>query len=178
VKCSYSETYPGTPLITEVRRDDDLDGDLDDDDANELQEIMDSEATENIGMVHVFSVISKVQEQLNLFVDRIKQRKEAEKDRKKFLEEEEERKKIEGIPVTVETFLAWKTKFDAEMRAKKKQKVVEDTASKRPTGKQQFLLDATLSLSDVKLMEEGDVAIDESLFQDIDDLELEDDDES
>jgi len=93
VKCSYSETYPGTPLITEVRRDDDLDGDLDDDDANELQEIMDSEATENIGMVHVFSVISKVQEQLNLFVDRIKQRKEAEKDRKKFLEEEEERKK-------------------------------------------------------------------------------------
>jgi len=64
------------------------------------------------------------------------------------------------------------------MRAKKKQKVVEDTASKRPTGKQQFLLDATLSLSDVKLMEEGDVAIDESLFQDIDDLELEDDDES
>lgn len=117
------------------------------------------QAAANIGMVHVFSVISKAQEQLNHFVDRIKQRKEADKERQKYLDEEEERKKIEGTRVTVESFLAWKAKFDAEMRSKKKQKVVEDTAQKRLTGKQQFLLDATLSLSDVKLMDEGLIEI-------------------
>lgn len=65
------------------------------------------------------------------------------------------------------------------------------SAKRRPTGKEQFLRDATLSLSDIKLIQEaagaegdavgveagsGAVAVDESLFEDLDDLDLEDED--
>merc|ERR1712241_473123 len=98
----------------------------------------------------------------------------------KELEEEEERKKLEGTKVTIESFLAWKAEFDAEMYAKKS---VEAQAKKekekvKKSGRELFMTDTTLIQSDVKfLAEAGDVAItvDESLFEDMEDLDLEDD---
>ncbi|KJH53558.1 RWD domain protein [Dictyocaulus viviparus] len=96
------------------------------------------------------------------------------------IEEEKEkaealaRKKFEGTVVTPETFRIWKEKFDMERKAQmeKKEKEREALLAGKLTGKQLFLKDATLNLSDVALIEQN-VEIDESLFlEEIDDLDL------
>ncbi|RCN48557.1 RWD domain protein [Ancylostoma caninum] len=109
-------------------------------------ESLENEATNNLGMVMVFSIVSALQV---------------------------------GTPVTPETFLAWKARFDKERSAQveKKQKEREAALAGRLTGKQLFLKDATLSLSDVALIEQS-VEIDESLFdEEIDGLELDSDED-
>lgn len=93
----------------------------------------------------------------------------------------EERKKFEGTKVTVESFLNWKNKFEREMGITQR-KEQELAAAKKLTGRELFQRDTTLNDSDIKfLIEAGDsvenVKIDESLFQNIDDLELDDEED-
>ena len=89
-----------------------------------------------------------------------------------------EKNKFHGTPVTVDSFLAWKASFDAEMAALKGlQKAAErDDKDRKLTGRELFLTDKSLVDSDLKFLEEGGgvVAVDESLFQDLDDLDLDD----
>lgn len=81
-----------------------------------------------------------------------------------------------GTPVTLENFLEWKAKFDAEMIACGKRKV-EVVSSDKLTGKQLFEQDSTLNESDIKfLTSDPGVRVDESLFQDFEDLDIDDDD--
>lgn len=88
-------------------------------------------------------------------------------------------KKFEGTRVTVESFLSWRNQFEIEMGiAQKREKALTDC--KKLTGKELFLRDNTLNESDLKfLLEAGEpienVKIDESLFQNLDDLELDSD---
>ncbi|XP_018024122.1 RWD domain-containing protein 1 [Hyalella azteca] len=88
-------------------------------------------------------------------------------------------KVFEGTRVTVETFMTWKAKFDAEMAALKSSTDISIDGKKRLTGKELFLADKTLNESDLSFLGEGDtaVAVDETLFENLDDLELDDDDE-
>ncbi len=100
-------------------------------------------------------------------------------ERKKKEEEDREARRLIGTPVNVGNFVVWKAKFDSERRVLGPMKQAKDpSASRRPTGKEQFLKDATLNLSDLKLLEEGDdaIKIDESLFEDLEELGLEDED--
>lgn len=89
-------------------------------------------------------------------------------------------KKFEGTRVTVESFIAWRNLFEADTGiAIKRERAAAD--SKKLTGRELFLRDTTLNESDLKfLLEAGEsienVKIDESLFQNLDDLELEDSD--
>jgi len=84
--------------------------------------------------------------------------------------------------VSVETFLAWRSKFDFDTGiTSRKEKLANE--AKKLTGKELFLQDKTLIESDLKfLLEAGDsienVKIDEALFQNLDDLELDDSDTS
>merc|ERR1712025_1422806 len=135
-------------------------------------------AEENLGMAMVFTIVSAAIEWLGEKNEQLKREEEEEKKRIKDLEEEEGRKKLEGTKVTIESFLAWKAEFDAEMRAKKGIKELSKKEKEKKTGKQMFMTDATLNQSDVKfLAETGDVAVtvDESLFEDLDDLDLDED---
>ena len=70
---------------------------------------------------------SGVQVHLNDLVDEIERRKVEAEEKKKQEEEEAARKKFQGTRVTVESFLQWKAKFDAELEALKsiKQKQLE-----------------------------------------------------
>ncbi|GBP63512.1 RWD domain-containing protein 1 [Eumeta japonica] len=86
-------------------------------------------------------------------------------------------KRFEGTRVTVETFLVWKKKFEIEVGiAAKREKDAKD--QKKLTGKELFIRDTTMNESDLKFLEDGDaVKVDESLFQDLDDLDISDDED-
>ncbi|KAK3089850.1 hypothetical protein FSP39_007064 [Pinctada imbricata] len=132
---------------------------------------------ENLGMVMVFTIYTAVQEKLTDLVADRQKRKREEEERKIQEQEAEEQRKFEGTKVTVETFLAWKTKFDAEMMEMKKIQAQQNIVSKKLTGKEMFLQDNSMIDSDVKFLESEDnsVEVDESLFQDMDDFDIDDD---
>ncbi|OBS71253.1 hypothetical protein A6R68_00206, partial [Neotoma lepida] len=83
-------------------------------------------AEENLGMVMIFTLVTAVQEKLNEIVDQIKTRREEEKKQKEKEAEEAEKKLFHGTPVTIENFLSWKAKFDAELLEIKKKRMKEE----------------------------------------------------
>ena len=127
-----------------------------------------------------------------------------EAERKKTELEEVERKRFEGTRVTVETFMAWKMKFDAELAELKRIEDKKREAEGRGvgvggnvSGKELFAINADLDDSDIKFLGGDDggggrgddadavgggggasgVEVDEALFQDMEDLDFDDDDE-
>ena len=123
----------------------------------------------------VFTLVSTANEWLNNEWDEELKSREEEAEMKILEAEEAEKRKFHGTPVTIENFLAWKESFDAEMAALKKPE--KEEKEKKLTGRELFLTDKTLNESDLKFLEEGGevVKVDESLFQDLDDLDLDDD---
>lgn len=174
LKFTYVPNYPDeVPLIEIVEFDN-----LENEDVDALSDFLLTQAEENLGMVMIFTLVSVTFDWLNNKADDIHQQKKEQEERRLKQIEEEERKKFEGTRVTVETFLSWKTKFDAEMaELKRNQFVKEELGTKKLTGRELFEKDRTLIESDLQFLQEGDeeVKVDESLFQELDDLELEDD---
>ncbi|EHB17078.1 RWD domain-containing protein 1 [Heterocephalus glaber] len=80
--------------------------------------------------------------------------------------------------VTVENFLCWKDKFDAELLEIKKKwiKEEEQAGKNKLSSKQLFETDHNLDTSAIQFLEDAgnNVEVSESLFQELDDLELED----
>ncbi|CAM4878476.1 unnamed protein product [Rotaria socialis] len=92
-------------------------------------------------------------------------------------EEEAEQKRFEGTCVSVESFIKWKVKFDAERAELIKTVKVDESEPKKLTGRQLFEKDRSLYDSDIKFIsgEGGEVVeVDESLFEDMLDLEFDD----
>jgi len=142
-----------------------------------LNTFMDEQFAENAGMAMVFTVVAAAQEWASTLVEERRVRLEEEERRRKEEEEERERKVFEGTRVTLDTFMTWKAKFDEEMAALKKTKAVIDETKRKLTGRQLFMSDKTLNDSDLSFLKEGEgsVAVDESLFEDLDDLDLDED---
>ncbi|VDK17351.1 unnamed protein product [Anisakis simplex] len=147
-------------------------------------------ASENVGMPMVFTIVSSLQDHMGSLIEEKNLEALRKEERKKEEEEALTRKKFEGTRVTHESFMIWKKKFDEERIALKEKQNVQDAAALmgKLTGRQLFLRDATLSLSDVVLMQNDAVEIDESLFEevnsflsailiDLGDLDIEDSDE-
>lgn len=171
VQFTFTPTYPDEPPVMELTSTDCLE----DEQISMIHDFLKEQADENVGMVMVFTIISALQERLTVLVEEMKKTAE-ENHRLKIREEEEAAQKVfEGTRVTIESFMAWKTKFDAE-RKERKRLEKDSELSKKPTGKELFMTDATLNDSDINfLQEEGDnVEVDESLFEDMDDLDLDD----
>ncbi|CAD7085379.1 unnamed protein product [Hermetia illucens] len=174
---TYTAKYPDEAPIVEIE----AAANFEEDYEHRLLEHIKSTIQENIGMEMIFSLVSSAQEWLNVRWDEHKSAEESERAEQLKEQEEAERKKFEGTRVNVETFMNWKIKFDEEMCiTAKKEKALSD--GKKLTGKELFLRDNTLNESDIKfLLEAGDsvenVKIDESLFQNLEDLELESEDE-
>ncbi|XP_055946011.1 RWD domain-containing protein 1-like [Argiope bruennichi] len=174
LKFTYVPTYPDEAPIVEVA---DLEN-LSDQDIEDLMEFLQNIIQENLGMVMVYTLVSEASEWLSKrLVTTISEKKKAEELRIQKAEEEE-RTRFEGVRVTVESFMTWKAKFDQEMAELKKLQAKEEVASKKLTGRELFEKDKTLVDSDLKfLQDEGEVKVDESLFQELDDLELQEDEE-
>ncbi|XP_073229093.1 RWD domain-containing protein 1-like [Porites lutea] len=166
---TYVNTYPEDPPLIEIPS---YEG-MDDSEAENLREFLDQEAQENLGMAMIFTLVSAAQEKLNEFVDKLKNRKEEEKLRKEREAEEAEKNKFTGTPVTLETFLAWRRAFEQETLQSGKNK--EQNFKGKLTGKQLFEQDSSMENSDAAFLE-GEVKVDESLFQEMDDLDLDDED--
>lgn len=173
IRFTLVETYPDASPLMEVIENTE---NLTEEKITELMSRLEEEASENVGCVMIFTLVSAVQEFLLQLVDDIKQGVEEEKKRVRDEQRRLEDLKYKGTPVTLENFLEWKAKFDAEMIACGKRKV-EVVSSDKLTGKQLFEQDSTLNESDIKfLTSDPGVRVDESLFQDFEDLDIDDDD--
>ncbi|RKP06651.1 hypothetical protein THASP1DRAFT_2719, partial [Thamnocephalis sphaerospora] len=128
-------------------------------------------AEECLGMVMVFNLAALIKEDLEQLVVERRERLEQEATERLRKEAEEEQKKFAGTKVTPEVFLAWKVKFDAERAQEMAEK------KKRDERRQMFEGDSTLALSDAKYIEEGEVTVDSTLFEDEEDLDLTDDED-
>ncbi|CAB04837.2 RWD domain-containing protein [Caenorhabditis elegans] len=175
----FTENYPDEiPIIT-------LNGIEDAFTAERIAESIDklrSVAEENLGMVMVFAIVSALQDEIGELVDVKKRAKEEKVEIEKEKKEAESRKKFEGTVVTPDTFRAWKDRFDEERKAEIDAAEKERLASLagRLTGRQLFLRDATLNLSDVTLIgAQDEVEIDESLFdnEELEGLEMDSEEE-
>ncbi|GCB80718.1 RWD domain-containing protein 1 isoform X2 [Scyliorhinus torazame] len=176
IQFTYIEQYPDDPPIFEIIGQENLQKS----DVADIITLLNEQIQENIGMVMIFTLVTAVQEKLNEIVDQIKWRKEEEKLLKEKEAEEVEKAIFHGTLLSIENFLSWKAKFDAELAEirRKRQKEEEQAGKVKLTGKQLFETDHNLDTSDIQFLEEGNnVEVDESLFQDMDDLELDDDDD-
>ncbi|GFO36368.1 RWD domain-containing protein 1 [Plakobranchus ocellatus] len=175
IQFTYTADYPDSMPLMEYADSDNMD----DKQLDSLMDFMKSQAEENLGMAMIFTIISAVQERLTDMMEQAAKDEEEAAERRKQEHEEAERKRFEGTRVTVETFMAWKKKFDAEISEKRRLQGISDTISKKPTGKELFLNDTSMNDSDVKfLQDEGDtLEVDESLFENMGDLELDDEDD-
>uniref|UniRef100_A0AAV2MC04 RWD domain-containing protein n=1 Tax=Knipowitschia caucasica TaxID=637954 RepID=A0AAV2MC04_KNICA len=176
LKFTYVENYPDEAPLWEIQSQENLE----DIDTKEILALLQQQAEENLGMVMIFTLVTAVQEKLNEIVDAMKTRREEEKRRIEEEAEEAEKKAFQGTVVTIEHFLSWKAKFELEMTEirKKRQKEEEQTGKIKLTGKQLFETDHNLDTSDIQFLEDtgNNVEVDESLFQDMEDLDLDEDD--
>ncbi|OQV11479.1 putative RWD domain-containing protein 1 [Hypsibius exemplaris] len=124
-----------------------------------LVQVATSTAEQNVGMASVFTIMAAIQDELNGHLEACLEQLKNISERAKREEEEADRRKMEGTRVSVESFIAWKFRFDAE-RKKLKPKEAELVGSRRLTGRQMFEENANLDMSDAQFMEEGDEAAD------------------
>ncbi|CAG9833686.1 unnamed protein product [Diabrotica balteata] len=170
---TYTPKYPEEAPIIELENFENFDDEYE----QLLLDYLNEQIEENLGMVMVFTLVSSAQEWLNVKWEEIKKEKDELVARRLKEEEEAELKRFEGTEVTVETFMKWKKLFEDELGITKKRELLEKEG-KKLTGRELFMTDNTLNESDLKFLDEGDaVKVDESLFQDLDDLDIDDDED-
>jgi len=169
---TYSAKYPDEQPTVEIEEP----INIGDSHQEQLLEHLNEQAKENIGMVMVFTLVSLAQEWLNLKWDDVKKQQEEEKLKMDKEREDLERKKFEGTRVTVESFLVWKKQFEEDLGIRKKREIVEKEGRKL-TGRELFITDNSLNESDLKFLDGEEVKVDESLFQELDDLDIDDEDD-
>jgi len=197
---TFTEKYPNEVPIIQIENIKGMNAQRSD----ELQKKLLNEAQNNLGMAMIFTLAQSAKdyllecnEKVVEYNDTVKKEEERrlqgdqkESDyeeeinviKKKILVEEEVKK---GTIVTVETFNAWKKKFDIEMAEKEREKnfklaMINAGKKLKLTGRQLFESDSSmatsdLSLSDDKVEEDSNVAapiyFDQSAFEE-DDTDL------
>jgi len=165
LKITYTPKYPEELPVLELEECVNIDEyDL----RSDLMAHLTEQMEENVGMVMGFTIISAALEWLGSKWEAIQEEEKEQAERKKQEEEEAEKRRLDGTKVTVESFMAWKAKFDAERLGNKE---IVDVKEKRLTGKELFLQNISLNESDLQFITEGQedkVEVDESLFDDLD----------
>ncbi|UYV73506.1 RWDD1 [Cordylochernes scorpioides] len=161
LKFTLGPTYPDDVPVISIAETENLDEDIANTELLEgillpLTEMW-CQAEQSVGMVMVFTLVNAASEWLCNEVDSIQSRQKKEDEQKKKAKEEEERKKFEGTRVTVESFLRWKAQFEEEIRELQKKEML-----------------ARAEALAGKLTGEEAIKVDESLFQDLEGMDLED----
>jgi len=100
----------------------------------------------------IFTLASHLSEQLSIQSENRQRRHRENLERKQREDDEAEHKRFQGTQVTVESFIKWKVQFDAEQAELKKVIKVDETESKKLTGRQLFEKDRSLYDSDIKFI--------------------------
>lgn len=167
----YPETKPSIKLLNSEN--------LEEEEVDELLKNLNDKCEESLGNVMIFELLSDAVEWLSTKAEREANRLAREQERKLELLEAEEQRKCDGTPVTVETFLGWKAKFDAELlklKLEQQKKLSEQlpAGQKRLTGREMFETDKALIESDLNFVDDLEQDQLEALMQNIDEAELED----
>ncbi|KDR81588.1 hypothetical protein GALMADRAFT_135015 [Galerina marginata CBS 339.88] len=169
----YNDAYPEELPILALKHDDEPN--INESDAKNLLTELRKVGEENLGMAMTFTLVSHLREQLSQLVrSKIEEvgKIEAEKER---LALEEEEKRTRGTPVTAESFMIWKTKFDKETATKKMQDEEERLKGLSPKEREEWkrslarlsgrqLFERNKDLDDETLVEEGAVSVDISQY--------------
>jgi hypothetical protein len=108
----------------------------------------------------IFTLASHLSEQLSIQSENRQTRHRENLERKQREADEEEHKRFQGTQVTVESFIKWKVQFDAEQAELKKAIKIDETESKKLTGRQLFEKDRSLYDSDIKFISgEGKICL-------------------
>ncbi|KAJ4487982.1 hypothetical protein J3R30DRAFT_873708 [Lentinula aciculospora] len=153
-----------------------LEGDVEQSELDDLLEGLTKVGEENIGMAMTFALVSHLREKLAELVQLRDTRRKLEESEKERLALEEEELRTRGTPVTVESFKAWKAKFDkeqADRRAKEEEERLKGLTAKereeykrinyRLSGRQLF--ERNKNLDEETLLEEGTVSVDISQYE-------------
>ncbi|XP_039017587.1 RWD domain-containing protein 1-like [Hibiscus syriacus] len=168
---SHTEKYPDEPPLLNVKS---IRG-IQSSDLKALKEKLEQEASENLGMAMIYTLVTSAKECLS---GRYCQDADADN------AEEEEARKDEvivphGEPVTVDTFSAWRERFEAELALERAKLMPESalTASKEKklTGRQWFESGRASAKGAAAIKEEYDEEEEEDI--DLDDDDFEDDEE-
>ena len=100
----------------------------------------------------IFTLASHLSEQLSIQSENRQTRQRETIERKHREETEAEQKRYQGTQVSVETFIKWKVKFDAEQAELSKVVKIDETEPKKLTGRQLFEKDRSLYDSDIKFI--------------------------
>lgn len=170
---SHTEKYPDEPPLLNVTS---IRG-IGTEDLRTLKAKLEEEATENLGMAMVYTLVTSAKEWLS---GRFGQ--DAANDG--TAEEEAAKDEVivpHGEPVTVETFLAWRERFEAEL-ALQRAKLMPDSALSAPkekklTGRQWFESGRAVAAARGTLTSKEDSEEEYEEEIDFDDDEFEDDDD-
>ncbi|KAK9767792.1 Protein gir2 [Basidiobolus ranarum] len=162
---TYTPTYPDELPEFNIEV---IEGELSSEDLEKLTSELREMADESIGMAMIFSLASILKESLMTLVMEKKEEAERVENERLAKEMAAEQAKFVGTKITIPLFLEWKAKFEAEMLEKErnsKEFKAKEAKKGKLTGRQLFESDASLAKSDSTYMDEGDVAVDVSLFE-------------
>lgn len=166
---AHTEKYPDEPPLLSTKS---LRG-IPSEDLRILKEKLQQEAAENLGMAMVYTLFTSAQEWLS--------ERFCQKDSTEDLEEEAAKDEIvvpHGEPVTVDTFLVWRERFEAELALERAKLMPESalsaTKEKRLTGRQWF--ESGRAKGTAAVAEESDEEDEEDVDFDDDDFEDDEDD--
>jgi len=185
LKVHYLESYPEALPLLSLNV---FQGELEDSEVEALIAELQAVGEENIGLAMTFTLVSHLREKLSALIrERAERSVHEEKERERLILEAEEAR-TRGTPVTVESFKAWKVKFDREMAVKKqryederlrfssaKEREEWKKIGTRPTGRQLF--ESNRNLDEDSLMEEGTVSVDISQYDRSQSVEEDEDEE-
>ena len=181
----YPETLPGFSILDAIS--------LEQEECQILVEQGLQHGNESLGMAMIYTIASFVKEKAqDVILERI-DRQEQERERLAKKQEEEEAIRYQGTRVTPESFKSWQDAFIQESiklaASGVKLSLAMEAAlavhnmglpkvGQKLTGRQLFEKDLTLAKSDMQYVEEGDVAVDVSLFEGMEHLDLDEEDEN
>jgi len=123
-----------------------------------------------------FTLVSHLREQLSQLVrSKLEEQRQRDSEKERLALEAEERRTV-GTPVTVESFKAWKEKFDKELAIKKLHEDEEHLKNMTPKEREEWrrsgtrltgrqLFERNKNLEDESLIEEGVVSVDFSQYE-------------
>ncbi|KAJ7709930.1 RWD domain-containing protein [Mycena rosella] len=151
-------------------------GEMEYSEMNDLLNDLRAVGEENLGIAMTFTLVSHLREQLSVLVKTRSEKRQKEETEKERLAIEAEEARTRGTPVTPESFMAWKIKFDQELAAAKKVREDEKLRGSTPKEREETrrivgrlsgrqLFEKNKNLEEDTLLEEGTVSVDISQYE-------------